>query len=313
MSPVITSGEPVVPAWRPPPDEVVRRLELTVLRRLDGLLQGDYRGLVPGHGAEPGETRPYEPGDDVRRIDWNVTARMQSVHLRESIADHELELYLVMDLSPSLSFGTANSTKRTLALDAAGTIALLANRSGNRIGAVIGTGGGEVLVPARTGRQALLSMLHRIGKVESRDGSGAVDLAGLMSCSLRTARRRGLVVVVSDFLDGGPWDRSLRMLVQRHDVVAIEVLDPRELDLPDVGLLMVRDPETGRVRDIDTRSSGIRERYRAAAEAQRTQIKARIRRTGASHLRLRTDGDWLLELAQFVSRRKHLANVGGRP
>ena len=120
-------------------------------------------------------------------------------------------------------------------------------------------------------------------------------------------------MVVSDFLDGGPWERSLRMVVQRHDVVAMEVLDPRELELPDVGQLLVRDPETGRTRHVDTRSAALRERYRDAAEAQRDEIRSRIRRTGASHLQLRTDQDWLLDLARFVSRRKHLANVGGRP
>lgn len=289
------------------PDEVLRRLQLTVFKRLDGLLQGDYRGLVPGHGTEPGETRQYAPGDDVRRIDWNVTARMQEVHLRESIADRELELHLVADLSASLGFGTVRTTKRELLVSAATAVALLAGRSGNRIGAVLGVGGEQITVPARTGRDSLMAVLHKLVGTVPTDGSGTGDLAALGFHALRVARRRGMVVVLSDFLDASAWERSLRALAARHEVLAIELVDRRELELPDVGLVMLRDPETGRTRSLDTSKAAVRDRYAEAAAAKRADIASRIRRSGAAHLQLRTDRDWVVDMARFVSGRRHSA------
>ncbi len=288
------------------PTEVLRRLQLTVNRRLDGMLMGDYQGLVPGHGSELGETRLYEPGDDVRRIDWNVTARMQIPHIRETIADRELELTLVVDLSPSLQFGTANTTKRDLLVAAASAVGMLAGRSANRIGAVIATGQGIVTLPPRSGRQALAAALHKVIVTSPPDGSGPVDLTKTLDAVARATRRRGMVVVLSDFLTPGPitWDRPLRGMAHRHEVLAIEIVDPRELELPNVGLLDLVDPETGRARTIDTASTHLRQRYTAAAQAQRQQIAGAIRRSGASHLVLRTDHDWLVELARFVASRR---------
>lgn len=289
------------------PDEVLRRLQLTVWKRLDGLLQGDYRGLVPGHGSEPGETREYAPGDDVRRIDWNVTARMQQVHLRESIADRELELHLVCDLSASLGFGTVRTTKRELLVSAATAVALLAGRSGNRVGAVMGVGDQQVVIPARTGRDALMAVLHTMVATTPVDGSGTGDLAALCFHAHKVARRRGMVVVLSDFLDTSAWDRSLRALSARHELLAVELVDRRELELPDVGLVMLRDPETGRTRSLDTSKAAVRDRYRTAAEAKRVEIARNIRRSGAAHLQLRTDRDWVVDMARFVSKRRHSA------
>lgn len=289
------------------PAELLRRLQLTVARRLDGLLHGDYQGLVPGHGSEPGETREYAPGDDVRRIDWNVTARTQVVQVRETVADRELELTLVLDLSPSLHFGTARSTKRDLAVAAATAVSLLAARAGNRIGALVTTGAGVVKLPPRPGRDALLGLLHRVATTEAVDGSGPTDLATALVMAAKAARRRGMVVVVSDFLTPAGWERPLRALAHRHDVLVFEVVDPRELELPDVGVLEMVDPETGRRRLIDTASASLRERYAAAAAEQRRAIAATVRRTGASHLVLRTDRDWLVELARFVAERRRMA------
>jgi len=287
------------------PGEVLRRLELTVMRRLDGLLLGDYRGLVPGHGTETGETRLYMPGDDVRRIDWNVTSRMQIPHLRETIAERELETWVLLDLSPSLHFGTADCTKRDLALAAAAAIAFLTGKAGNRLGAVLLTGSGLVTLPAGSGRNHQRAVLHRAITAPLEDGGGPTDLVRGMRQLVAPGRRRGLAVVVSDFLTPSAWEQPLRLLASRHETLAIEVLDPRELELPDVGVLMVTDPETGRQREVQTASASLRDGYARAAAEQRAHIAKAVRSAGADHLVLRTDRDWLLDLVRFVALRRH--------
>ena len=284
---------------------MLRRLELTVTRRLDGLLQGDYRGLVPGHGSESGETRPYVPGDDVRHIDWNVTARSVDTHVRETIADRELETWVLVDRSPSLDFGTTDMTKRDLATAAVGAVGFLTARTGNRIGAVLVGPHGTDLVPARPGRDHLLSVLQQLvvpPPVGAGPG-GTTALGAAMARLIVPPRRRGLVVVVSDFLSADAWDGPMRALATRHEMVAIEVLDPRELELPAVGVLTVVDPETGRSREVST-SRRTRDRYARAAAEQRADIAARLRRAGVAHLQLRTDRDWVHDIVRFVSARK---------
>ncbi|MEO7555400.1 MAG: DUF58 domain-containing protein [Acidimicrobiales bacterium] len=287
---------------------VLRRLELTITRRLDGLLQGDHRGLVPGHGSELGEAREYQPGDDVRRIDWNVTARMRVPHVRESIADRELEAWLLVDQSSSLDFGTAEHEKRDLALEAAGAVGFLSQRGGNRLGAVLLRGDRPLVVPARSGRQHLLSVLHRVQEAPRADGAATDLAAGILRLDA-VARRRGLAVVISDFLGAGPdaWGLPLRRLTVRHDVLAVEVVDPRELELPDVGVLTFVDPESGASREIQTSDAKLRARYAIAASEQRRGIAEAIRGAGAAHLQLRTDRDWLHDLVRFVALRKRIA------
>ncbi len=295
--------------------EVLRRLELTITRRLDGLLHGDHRGLVPGHGSDPGEARVYQPGDDVRRIDWNVTARTQSLHVRETIADRELETWILVDLSASLEFGTALTTKRSLALAAAAAVGFLTARGGNRLGAVLATGGPEpaTIVPAKGGRDHLRAILHRIITAEVADGSGATDLNAALTRLDRSMRRRGLAVIISDWLDDDPGAKvpgvthPLRRLAVRNDVLCVEVVDPRELDLPDVGVLEVVDPETGRSREVQTGDARLRSRYAKAAAARRDALAAAIRSAGADHLVLRTDRDWLGDLVAFVATRRDRA------
>ncbi len=295
-----------VPA-RPPVEtraaEVLRRLELTVTRRLDGLLQGDYRGLVPGHGSESGETRPYVAGDDVRRIDWNVSARTIDTHVRESIADRELETWILVDRSPSLDFGTAAMTKAELAVSAVGAVGFLTARTGNRLGAVVVGSGGTRVVPARPGRDHLLAVLHSLLTGDfGGPAAGTTELGAAIRHLVVPPRKRGLVVVVSDFLSADAWDRPLRALANRHDVVAIEIVDPRELELPSVGMLAVVDPETGRTREVPT-NRRTRARYAEAAAAQRADIASRLRRSGVSHLQLRTDRDWVHDIVRFVGAR----------
>jgi uncharacterized protein (DUF58 family) len=287
---------------------ILRRLELTVTHRLDGLLQGDHRGLVPGHGSEPGEARPYQPGDDVRRIDWNVTARMQQTFVRDSIADRELECWLLIDQSSSLDFGTADREKRDLALEAAGAVGFLTQRGGNRLGAVLLRGDGPVTVPPRSGRVHLLAVLQRMLDAPRNDGS-TTDLGLGLRRLGASMRRRGLAVVVSDFLtsDNESWALPMRQLAIRHDVLAVEVVDPREMELPAVGVLTLVDPESGAVREVQTNDAGLRARYAAAAAAQRDGIAEAIRSTGAGHLALRTDRDWLRDMVQFVALRRRIA------
>ena len=282
-------------------EEVLRQLDLLITRRLDGLLQGDYQGLLPGPGSEAGEGREYQPGDDVRRMDWNLTARTTVPHVRDLIADRELETWALVDCSASLQFGTALCEKRDLAVAATAAVAFLTARTGNRMGAVMVWPGGSTRVPARPGRQAMLALLHSLmTKPPTADGTGSTDLAAGIDLLLRPPRRRGLAVVVSDFLSAGGWERPLRALATRHQVLAIEVVDPRELELPNVGYLTVVDPETGRLREIQTARPALRARYAEAAAAERKEIAASIRRAGAQHLILRTDRDWIRDIVEFV-------------
>lgn len=298
-----------------PAEEILRRLTLDVSRKLDGVLHGDFMGLVPGRGSEPGETREYEPGDDVRRIDWNVTARTQRPHIRETIADRELETWLVTDRSSRLDFGTATCEKRDLVLAGAAGIGLLVARGGNRTGAVILRGAETTTVPPRSGRKHLLSLLERVMATPREDGSGPARLDVALRRAGSMAKRRGLVVVISDFAtDPTEWGPSLGVVALRHSVLCIEVVDPRDLELPRVGPLELTDPATGQVREVNTDSASLRADYAAAAIAQREAIRSTIRGAGANHLELRTDRDWLMDLARYVSRKRHRAEVSaGRP
>lgn len=278
------------------------RLQLTVMRRIDGLLAGDHAGLLPGHGSERGEARPYVPGDDTRHIDWAVTARTNDPHVRDTISDHELEVWIVFDQSSSTAFGTATSTKHELGWCAAGAFALLAAKGGNRIGAITASSVRDHFTPARSGRNHVAALLAGL-RHHPADGD-AGDLGAAIDRLRRTARRRGLVVVVSDFLGEPTWERPLRAVAARHDVIAVQVADPREFDLPDVGLIAVVDPETGRRRMVDTADTAMRARYAAAAAARQAALETRLTSLGTDHLILRTDRDWVFDLVRFVSSRR---------
>jgi uncharacterized protein (DUF58 family) len=308
------------------PEAVLRRLELVVTRRLDGLLQGDHLGLLPGPGSELAEAREYHPAeDDVRRMDWNVTARTTVPHVRDPVADHELESWVLVDTTASMDFGTAGREKRDLAVATVATVGFLTARAGNRIGALIYGDGGVQPIPARTGRAHLLTLLQTLlARPRAGTASDAVALGDAVEVMHRTMRRRGLAVVVSDFLDGleehrdPGWERPLRRLAARQQVLAVEVLDPRELELPDVGLLTVVDPETGRTREVPTASRRLRQRYAAAAARQRLAVAAALRRSGAVHLQLRTDRDWVRDVVRHVLVQRRVARAGppnryGRP
>lgn len=290
---------------------VLRRMEIDVTRRLDGILHGDYSGLVPGHGSELGEAREYQAGDDVRRIDWHVTARTDQLHVRDTIADRELETWIIADCSPSLSFGTALMDKHDLVLRAASAVGFLTSRGGNRIGAVISANGTSSVHPAKSGRKNLLAILDHILRTEQSESGAPSPLGPVLEKAGAVMKRRGLVVVISDYLDPPEtWFHQLSTLQFRHHVLAVEVVDPRELELPSVGVLALTDPETGRTREVDTSSANLRRKYAEAAAAQRSAIESAVRRAGADHLQLRTDRDWLGDFARHVSaqKRRH-ANI----
>ena len=294
-------------------EPLLRRLELAVRNRLDGLLQGNYVGLVPGPGSEAGESRQYVPGDDVRRMDWPVTARTTVPHVRQTIADRELETWLVVDLSPSMDFGTGLSEKRELVLAAITAVVHLTVRGGNRVGAVVSNGKDTYRVPALGGRNHARYLVRRIAATHRVDSTGSSDLAVMLESLRRPPRRRGLVAVISDFLDNSPpdgaprWERPLRALADRHQLLGIEVLDPRELELPAAGLMTFVDPETGRELEVQTNSSSVRRNYASAAQAQRERIAVALRHAGAGHLQLCTDRDWINDVVRFVVARRRFA------
>ena len=287
-------------------EAALRRLELDVFRRLDGLLQGDHLGLVPAPGTEAGESREYRTGDDVRRMDWPVTARTTIPHVRDTIADRELETWVVVDRSASLDFGTAQCEKRDLALATVAAVGFLTSRVGNRVGGVLLTAEGTRVIPALGGRNATFALLNQIDAVSRAEGATTPphDLTDALRRTGRVARRRGLIVVISDFLARDDWARPLRVLTARHDVLAVEIVDPRELELPPIGLVTFVDTESGRTVEVQTASARIRERFAAAAAEQRDTIARNITAAGAEHLVLRTDRDWLFDIARYVETRR---------
>ncbi|MBV9660275.1 MAG: DUF58 domain-containing protein [Acidimicrobiales bacterium] len=283
----------------------LRRLELQVTRRLDGMLTGDYLAVAAGPGTERSGARPYEPGDDARRMDWNLTARALTPHVRTTDADTEMETWVVADRSASLDFGTAQCEKRDLVLAAAAAFGFLTARHGNRLGLLIGGGDDLMRVPARSGRvsmMAALSSLYESPRTHRGPGPKA-DLAATLDSLNRSKRQRGQVVVVSDFLDGSDWRTSVSRLALRHQVVGVQVTDPRELRLPDIGILGVIDPETGRRLHVQTNSAALRTRFEAAAAERHQRIRADLVSAGAEHLHLSTDRDWLIDFARFVAIR----------
>ena len=301
-------------------EAALRVLELTVRRRLDGLLQGNHIGLVPGPGSEPGDARPYQPGDDVRRMDWAVTARTTVPHIRQTEADRELETWVVVDLSASLDFGTAACEKRDLAVAATAAVAHLTRGGGNRIGALVATGERTIRIPARGGLLHARGLIRRVAQTPRAPEGTRGDLAEAIEQLRRPPRRRGLAVVISDFLGEQTWERPLRALSARHDLLAVEVLDPRDIELPEVGTVVLADPETGRQREVETTPLLCRE-FAAAAAEHREQVASTLRRCGSAHLVLRTDRDWIADVVRFAVARKRqwsdapgaLPISGGRP
>jgi uncharacterized protein (DUF58 family) len=290
-------------------------LELEVTHRLDGLIHGDFLGLAAGPGSEASDARRYTPGDDARRIDWNLTARAAELHTRVTEPDRELEMWIVADRSASLDFGTARCEKRDLVVAAAAAFGLRTIGHGNRVGLLVAGGDRLRTFPPRPDRPSLLGALSalNLSDRQAREPDRGADLESALAWLERTSRRRGVIVIISDFLDTTPWPASVRRLVLRHDVVAVQVVDPRELELPSVGLLSMVDNETGRLVHVQTSSVRLRERYRAAALVRHEGIRSSFRAAGASHVVLSTDRDWVVDIARFLSegRRRRIVRSPG--
>jgi uncharacterized protein (DUF58 family) len=289
------------------PEALLRALDVSIGRRVEGLLAGDFRSTLHGEGSELALVRPYVPGDDVRRIDWNVTARTCEPHVRVTLAERVLVSWLVLDTSPSMQFGTAERRKADVAEGVAIAFGHLATRRGNRLGIVTFGDDDPQAFPPRQGRTGLLGLLLALRREPEAGAVGATSLGAAIRRTNALARQRSLIVVVSDFRGRRDWRKPLLQLASRHDVLAVEIRDPREQELSNVGVLWLVDPETGRQLRVDTRSRKLRERFAAAASSERTAVEKALSSVGVRHVVLTTDGDWLRELAVFLRRRKRAA------
>ena len=287
-------------------EALLKRLDWQVVRRLDGILQGDYRSLFKGHGYDLAEVREYQPEDDVRYMDWNVTARMNSAYVRQYIEDREITAWLILDLSPSIDFGTAKSSKRELVVDFVGTMARLLTRHGNRVGAVLfGSGGDEVIAP-RGGQMQTLRLLHRLTSLGSGSQltQGVPDFAATLSRVAGAVKRRSLVIIVSDFFVPPGWEGPLTRLAERHEVLSVWLADPRETELPELGPLVFEDAETREQVYVDTGDHGFQSRFRALVEQRDRRLSRTFAQRGVDLLRLNTDGDMVRDISKFAQLRR---------
>jgi uncharacterized protein (DUF58 family) len=286
------------------PERILRRLEWTVIRRLDGLLQGDYRTLFQGFGLDLADLREYQYGDDVRCIDWNVTARMSEPYVRRYLEDREVTGWFLLDLTPSVDFGTVTAQKRDLLVDFVGLLARLLTRRGNRIGAILYDGHRGRVIPGAGGKVQVLRLIHELSGSPRMDHSPPTDLAVLLDGALQATRRRSLVFVVSDFLSTPGWERPLGLLARRHEVLAVRIYDPREMDLPDMGAVYFEDAETGEQVYLDTSNAAFRRRYNEVTRRRERELQASFREAGVETFALSTEGDLVDSVVRFASLRR---------
>ncbi|MBK7124503.1 MAG: DUF58 domain-containing protein [Dehalococcoidia bacterium] len=289
------------PGPGPMPDAILRALDITIGRRMNGMLSGDYRSKALGLGTELAQVREYQPGDDVRQIDWNVTARTTVPHVRVQVADRVLTTWLMLDTSPSMGFGTADRRKYDVAEGVAVAVGQVATRHGNALGLLSFGDEHARMIPPGQGRKGMLGLLTLLREEPPAEGGGATSLGSAIQSLNRMARRSRLVVIVSDFRGPRDWSSALVELAGRHSVIAVEIQDPREQEIPDVGELWLVDPETGRQLRVDTRSKKLRERFANAAVQDRAEVAGMLARAGAQHVVLSTRGDWLRTLAGFLN------------
>jgi uncharacterized protein (DUF58 family) len=298
------------------PEAVLRRLEWTVIRRLDGVLHGDYRTLFRGHGLDLADLREYVYNDDVRHIDWNVTARLQTPYVREYNEEREVAAWFLLDLSPSVAFGSQAKQKRTVAAEFVAVLARILTAHGNRVGALLYGNRVDTVIPARSGRRQVLHLLHRMETRPEAGQASTTNLADLLGMASRVAPRRSLVFVVSDFISTPGWAKPLAQLARRHDVVAVRLYDPLEMELPDLGMMVVQDAETGEQLFVDTHDRGFRKRFAAMAKARESELRASFQTAGVDALELATGDDLVdavLRFADLRKRRSQLASGGGLP
>lgn len=308
------------PAAPPPADSadaqsLLRRLEWTVIRRLDGLLQGDYRTLWRGAGLDLADLREYQHHDDVRHIDWNVTARLQQPYVRQFTEDRELAAWFLVDLSASVDFGSDLRAKRGVAREFVAVLARLLTRHGNRVGAMLYGTEVDTVVPPRGGRRHVLELLQRMARRPAEAPPGATQLRDLLTAAQRMIKRRCSVFVVSDFISPTGWEQPLAELARRHDVTAVRLYDPLEMELPDLGLVTLRDAETGEQLLVDTHDAGFRRRFAAAAQAREEALLGAFAQAGVDTLELATDDDLLDAILRFADMRRQRSRIstGGAP
>ena len=308
--------QPLPPPRQPTPEQTLRRLEWTVIRRLDGLLHGDYRTLFRGAGLDLAELREYQHGDDVRHIDWNVTARLQQPYVREFHEDRDLTAWFVLDLSGSIDFGSREVAKRAVSSDFVAVLARVLTRHGNRVGALLYRSGNEIdgVLPARGGRKHVLQLLHQMAArpvpVAAR-GAGT-DLGALLKGAAQIVRRRSMIFVVSDFISAPGWTEPLARLAQRHEVVAVRLYDPLEMQLPDLGLMVIEDAETGEQLFVDTHDRALRRRFEQQAAEREAGLRAAFGGAGVDALELSTEDALVDSILRFAELRKLRSGRAGR-
>lgn len=298
------------------PEALLRRIEWTVLRRLDGLLYGDYRTLFRGVGLDLADLREYQVHDDVRHIDWNVTARLQTPYVREFHEDREITAWFLLDVSPSIDFGSEDLKKEGLLTEFVAVLARLLNRNGNRVGAMFFDTGMEAPVPPRTGRTQVLRILDRIMHRKRQPTSDMTDLGAFLEGAAHIMKRRSFVFVISDFISKPGWGKPLLHLARRHEVLAVRLFDPLERALPDLGLVVMQDAETGEQLLVDTHDSAFRARFSEAARRREEELREAFTRARVDALELSTDGDLVDAILRFADLRKtrsQLAARGGMP
>ena len=298
------------------PEALLRKLEWTVIRRLDGLLQGDYRTLFRGFGLDLADLREYQYHDDVRHIDWNVTARLQTPYVREYVEDREVTAWFLLDLSASVDFGSSAVRKRAVAVDFVTVLARLMARHGNRVGAILYGDRVDTVIPARGGRRQVLHLLHRLANRPEVARSAGTRLADLLESALRIVPRRSLLFVVSDFISEPGWGKPLGHLAKRHELVAVRLFDPLERALPDLGMVVVEDAETGEQLFVDTHDRAFRRRFAEIAERRENEVRDALVAAGVDALELATDDDLVGTVVRFADlrkRRSQLAVGGGLP
>jgi uncharacterized protein (DUF58 family) len=288
------------------PERVLQRLDWKVVRRLDGILQGDYRSLFRGNGLDLAGLREYQPGDDVRYIDWNVTARTDTPYVRQYVEDREITAWFLLDLSPSVDFGTVETerVKRSVLIDFVAVMARLLTRRGNRVGAMFYGSSVERTIPARGGRDQVLRLIDELQRHPRMDGSPLTDLGPLIDAGAHTIKRRSLAFIVSDFISAPGWERELSLLNRRHEVFAVRLFDPREVELPDVGPLVMEDAETGEQLYVDTHDAGFRRRFDEAAKRREADVARAFSRSGVEAMSLSTDEDLVRAIVRMATIRR---------
>ena len=299
------------PSLRPrSPERLLDRLDWTVIRRLDGLLQGDYRTLFRGFGLDLADLREYQYHDDVRYIDWNVTARLSTPYVREYHEDREVTAWFLLDLSPSVDFGSQDVKKQSVSVEFVTVLARLLTRHGNRVGAMFYGDRLDGMIPPRSGRRHVLHILSRMLTRPRVAQSGATNLQEFLQSASDMLKRRSLVFLVSDFISAGAWAKPLALLARRHEIIAVRLYDPLEMELPDLGLFVVQDAETGEQLFVDSHDRGFRKRFVAAAEKREKALRDAFRQAGVDALELCTDDnlvDAILRFADLRKRRSQLA------